>query len=72
MQTGYYIDSSGYIQGPQNSGQYYLNGNFIYGPNCQGSYWVDSGGNVCDHNGHTGFIIRNDYIWGPSTELPWF
>lgn len=72
MQTGYSIDSSGYIQGPSRGGQYYLVSNYIYGPNCQGSFWVDSSGSVCDHNGQTDFMIRGGYIWGPSAQLPWF
>ncbi len=72
MQTGYYVDNSNYIYGPQRAGQFYILGNRIYGPATQGIYYVDSYGNICGPKGTTGFMIRSGYIYGPSSQLPWF
>jgi hypothetical protein len=72
METQYYIDGSGFIQGPQYGGQYHVSNSHIYGPGNQMLFRIDGSGNICDSHGNmVGFAVRSGKIWGPSNDLSW-
>src|SRR6266446_3993853 len=54
MTSGQYYIQGGYIYGPKMSGLFYIRGGYIYGPKNNGKYY-----------------IQNDCIYGPDEELPW-
>ena len=76
QKTQYYVDGSGFIQGPAYGGQYHISGEFIYNSSGEVVCKVNGDGSICEKDGRvTGFqIIRNngvDEIWGTSNQLPW-
>lgn len=49
-----YWINSNFIYGPEYSGRFWIEGNFIYGPKDSGKFWISDG-----------------YIYGPSKNVPW-
>ena len=65
-----YWINSNFIYGPEYSGRFWIEGNFIYGPKNSGRYWIDN--NFIYGPKDSGkFWISDGYIYGPSKNVPW-
>src|SRR6266566_6262074 len=66
-----YYIQNEYIYGPEMSGRFYVQDGYIYGPRNGGKYYIQNG-YIYGPNSSGRFYIQVNYIYGPSDEeLPW-
>ena len=65
-----YYIQDNYIYGPQDSGRFYIQDGYIWGPRNGGRFYIQDKYIWGPVDGGR-FYIEDGYIYGPSKDLPW-